>query len=69
MCSDSRTRNPYRMRNAATCEDIRAAYNSTSPPISPQKAIQPQRIMPAPSTEAGLAPCVSSSFNTSYTAQ
>ena len=25
ICSDKRTRNPYKIRNAATCEDIRAA--------------------------------------------
>ena len=65
MCSDRRTRNPYRMRNAATCEDINAAYSNTNPPISPPNAIHPQRIISAPSEAAGFMPCDNSSFKIS----
>ena len=41
MCSDKRTRNPYKIRNAATWEDIRAAYSNTNPPTSPQTLSTP----------------------------
>ena len=56
ICSDRRTRNPYRMRKAATWEDIRAAYSNTNPPTSPPKAIHPQRIIYVPSEAAGFTP-------------
>jgi len=65
ICSDRRTRKPYRIRKAATWEDIRAAYSNTSPPTSPPNAVHPHRITASPSAPGGFPPCDNSSFKIS----